>query len=154
MYSPSDIPNDIQIHANIIEFMLWATTRWGFKIGPDKFSPFVRNFKFLGHYFRVDDAVTTIPPARLEAIKSFRVPRSCAETLSRLSVIAYHRRYVPAMKLCAAPLQKMAMSREFVWEEVHQRAWKALLLLTGLEFAIVDGEIKIINLDGKILKSS
>ena len=95
MYSPSDIPNDIQIHANIIEFMLWATTRWGFKIGPDKFSPFVRNFKFLGHFFRVDEAITTIPPARLEAIKSFRVPRSCAETLSRISVISYHRRYVP-----------------------------------------------------------
>ena len=85
------------------------------------------------------------------------------------------------MKLCAAPLQKMAMSGEFVWEEVHQRAWKALLLLTGLEFAshvidtcrplflcsdasqisvawvlyqIVDGEIKIINLDGKILREA
>ena len=115
--------------------MLWATARWGFKIGPDKFAPFIRNFKFLGHYFRVDDAITTIPPSRLEAIKSFRVPRSCAETLSRLSVIAYHRRYVPAMKIIAAPLQKMAMSGDFQWEEIHQRAWKALLLLTGLEFA-------------------
>merc|ERR1712030_187649 len=72
-YSPSDIPNDIQIHANIVEFMLWSTTRWGFKIGPDKFCPFVKNFKFLGHFFRIDEATTTIPPARLEAIKSFRV---------------------------------------------------------------------------------
>ena len=181
IYSPSNIPNHVQIHGNVIEFLLWATARWGFKIGPDKFSPFIKNFKFLGHFFRVDQSCTTIPPTRLQAIKTFRTPRSCAETLSRLSVIAYHRRYVPAMKLCAAPLQKMAMSGEFVWEEVHQRAWKALLLLTGLEFAshvidtsrplflctdasqisiawvlyqIVDGEIKIINLDGKILKSS
>ena len=180
-YSPSDIPNSIQIHANIVEFMLWATTRWGFKIGPDKFSPFVKNFKFLGHFFRIDEATTTIPPARLEAIKSFRVPRSCAETLSRLSVISYHRRYVPMMKVIAAPLQQMAMSGTFQWEKLHQDAWKALLLITGLEFAshvidksrplflctdasqisigwllfqIINGEIRIINLDSKILQSS
>ena len=180
-YSPSNIPNNIQIHANIVEFMLWCTMRWGFKIGPDKFSPFVTNFKFLGHFFRIDDATTTIPPARLEAIKSFRVPRSCAETLSRLSVISYHRRYVPLMKIIAAPLQQMAMAGTFKWEKIHQDAWKALLLITGLEFAshvvdktrplflctdasqisigwllfqIINGEIKIINLDSKILQSS
>merc|ERR1712030_54184 len=72
-------------------------------------------------------------------------------------------------------------SGTFKREEIHQRAWKALLLLTGLEFAshvidrsrplflctdasqisiawvlyqIVNGEIQVINLDSKILKSS
>ena len=180
-FSPSDIPNHVEIHGNVIEFLLWATARWGFKIGPNKFSAFMKEFKFLGHYFKVDKACTAIPPARLQAIKNFRTPRSCAETLSRLSVIAYHRRYVPAMKLCAVPLQQMAMTGVFEWKEVHQRAWKALLLLSSLEFEsnvvdksrplflasdasqisvgwvlyqIVLGEIKIINLDGKILKSS
>ena len=127
----------------------------------------------------MDWGSTAIPPARLEAIKNFRVPCSCAETLSRLSVLAYHHRYLLAMKLVSAPLQRMAMSGVFRWDEVHQRSWKALLLNASLEleshvvdksrplflatdasqisigwvlYQIIAGEVVVINLDGKLLK--
>ena len=156
---------------------MWSTIRAGFKIGPNKFAPFVRTFKFLGHYFNTSQGTTKIPPARLEAIKNFRVPRSCAELLSRLSVLAYHRRYLLAMKLVVAPLQTMAMSGIFDWREEHQKSWKALLLLASLEleshvidktrplflatdssqisiawvlYQLVSGQVVVINLDAKL----
>ena len=132
-FSPNDQPGHIELHGRVIEFLLWSCTRAGFKIGPNKFAPFVKTFKFLGHYFDTTQGFTKIPPVRLEAIKNFRVPRSCAELLSRLSVLAYHRRYLLAMKLVAAPLQVMGMSGVFEWKEEHQRCWKALLLLATLE---------------------
>ena len=86
-FSDSDTPGHVELHGRVIEYLLWATERAGFKIGRNKFSPFVRTFKFLGHYFNVTRGSTAIPPARLEAIKNFRVPRSCAETPSRLLVL-------------------------------------------------------------------
>ena len=178
-FSPMDVPGAVELHGRVIEFLLWLTVRAGFRIGPNKFNPFVKTFKFLGHYFNANDGTTSIPPARLEAIKNFRVPRSSAELLSRMSVLAYHRRYLLAMKLVAAPLQELAMSGEFHWTEVHQRSWMALLLLAELEieshvidetrplflasdasqisvawvlFQLIAGEIIVINLDGKLLK--
>ena len=93
----------------------------------------MKSFKFLGHQFNTEVGITSIPPVRLEAIKNFRVPRSCAELLSRLSVLSYHRRYLLLIKLVSAPLQQMGMSGNFIWTEVHQRSWKALLLLASLE---------------------
>ena len=133
LYSDSTVPGHVELHGRLIEFLFWATKRAGFRIGPNKFSPFVTSFKFLGHWFDSTRGSTAIPPARLEAIKNFRVPRSCAEMNSRLSVLAYHRRYLLAMKLVSAPLQRMGMSGVYKWDEVHQKAWKALLLLAALE---------------------
>merc|ERR1712015_329579 len=77
-------------------------------------------------------------------------------------------------------LQKMAMSGDFVWTELHQKSWKALLLLASLEigshvidmsrplflstdssqisiawvlFQLVDRHVCVINLDSKLLKN-
>ena len=82
----------VALHGRVLEFLLYSCARAGFKIGKNKFSPFVKSFKFLGHQFNTEVGITSIPPVRLEAIKNFRVPRSCAELLSRLSVLSYHRR--------------------------------------------------------------
>ena len=60
--SPNDIPNSLEIHKNVVEFVLWATSQYGFKIGPAKFNPFVTRFKFLGHFFDVERSCTMIPP--------------------------------------------------------------------------------------------
>merc|ERR1711954_4168 len=88
-------------------------------------------------------------------------------------------RYLLLMKIIAAPLQQMGMSGSFSWTELHQKSWKALLLLAALEigshvidktrplflatdssqiaigwvlYQIVDGDISVINLDSKLLK--
>ena len=180
LYSDNTVPGHVALHGRLIEFLFWATKRAGFRIGANKFSPFVTSFKFLGHWFDGTRGSTAIPPARLEAIKNFRIPRSCAEMNSRLSILAYHRRYLLAMKLVAAPLQRMGMSGIYEWKEVHQKSWKALLLLAALEleshvidtsrplflatdasqisigwvlFQLVDGGVVVINLDFKLLKS-
>ena len=77
-----------QIHLNALEFILFATKIYGFKIGKNKFHPFVSSFKFLGHFFSVEKSTNSIPPDRLKAFKEFRSPASCAETLSRLGVLS------------------------------------------------------------------
>ena len=64
-------PGHVELHGRVIEYLLWATIRAGFRIGPNKFAPFVRTFKFLGHYFNTSHGTTEIPPVRLEAIKNF-----------------------------------------------------------------------------------
>ena len=181
VYSLNNIPNHIKVHFNIIEFLLYATVSWGFKIGPAKFHPWVTQFKFLGHYFDVHKATTGIPPERLNAIKNFRAPASTAECLSRLGVIAYFKRYVPLLQIVAMPLHQMCLSGKFEWTNVHQQAWQAIKLLCSLNFEnnvidenrtlilacdssqisiswvmfqIIHGEIKLISLDSKILKGS
>ena len=63
IFSADNIPNAEKIHKNVIEFVLWATVQYGFKIGKSKFEPFVTKFKFLGHYFDVERACTKIPPS-------------------------------------------------------------------------------------------
>ena len=122
-----------------------------------------------------------IPPAKVEHFKNFRSPRSTAETLSRLSILSYYRKYIPLFKVIVQPLHEMAMSGSFRWDQKHQLAWKATLLLANLGFAnhvidrkqclflatdasqiaiswvlfqIIRGDIKLISMDSKILKGS
>ena len=81
--------NADQVHINAIEFILYATKLYGFKIGKGKFKPWSTCFKFLGHQFDVSKSTNSIPPDRLKAFKDFRSPVSCAEMLSRLGVLSY-----------------------------------------------------------------
>ena len=122
LFSPNDIPNAVQIHKNVIEFVLYATIMYGFKIGKSKFEPFVTKFKFLGHFFNVEKECTTIPPAKLEHFKNFRSPASTAEALSRLSILSYYRKYIPLFKVLVQPIHDMAMSGTFRWDMKHQLA--------------------------------
>ena len=148
--SPRKVEDHVELHGRVLEFLLFSCARAGFKIGKNKFSPFVKSFKFLGHQFNTEAGITSIPPVRLEAIKSFRVPRSCAEVLSRLSVLSYHRRYLLLMKIIAAPLQKMGMSGDFVWTELHQKSWKALLLLASFVLWLTTAQLWRWNLSHPI----
>ena len=122
-----------------------------------------------------------IPPSKVELFRNFRSPRSTAETLSRLSILSYYRKYIPLFKIIVQPLHQMAMSGSFEWQEKHQLAWKATLLLATLGFAnhvvdktrclflatdasqiaiswvlfqIVGGDIKLISMDSRILKGA
>ena len=135
IFSPNNIPNSEKIHGNLLEFVFFATLQYGFKIGKNKFEPFVKNFRFLGHQFDVERGCTMIPPSKVELFRNFRSPRSTAETLSRLSILSYYRKYIPLFKIIVQPLHQMAMSGSFEWQEKHQLAWKATLLLATLGFA-------------------
>ena len=42
VYSLNNFPNHIKVHFNLIEFLLYATMTWGFKIGPAKFHPWMK----------------------------------------------------------------------------------------------------------------
>ena len=115
VFSPNNIPNSIKIHCNVLEFTYFATQLYGFKIGRCKFEPFVTNFKYLGHQFDVLKGCTMIPPSKVELFKNFRSPRSTAETLSRLSILSYYRKYIPLFKTIVQPLHQMAMTGKFEW---------------------------------------
>ena len=173
--------NADQVHINAIEFILYATKLYGFKIGKGKFKPWSTCFKFLGHQFDVSKSTNSIPPDRLKAFKDFRSPASCAETISRLGVLSYYRKYIPLLSVLAAPLNKMAVSGTFRWDTVHQLAWKTILFIASMgfelhvvdknlpiyyctdssqisvayfAFQVVDGQIRVVSMDSKILKSS
>ena len=97
IFTPDDLPDSDKIHQHVVEFVLWATMQYGFKIGRSKYEPYVSRFKFLGHFFDVQKACTMIPPSKLEHFKQFRAPASTAEALSRIS--SYHRTYIPLFKI-------------------------------------------------------
>lgn len=71
VFSPNNIPNSIKIHGNVLEFTFYATQLYGFKIGKNKFEPFVKNFRYLGHQFDVERGCTMIPPSKVEFLKTF-----------------------------------------------------------------------------------
>ena len=173
------LPNAMQVHLHVIEYLLFSTKLYGLKLGKSKFQPWVVKFKFLGHYFNVEKSTNSIPPDRLKAFKEFRAPASCAEALSRLGVLGYYRRYIPLLQILSVPIAQMAQSGIFRWTSVHQEAWKAILLVAsmGFELSVInkqkpiyftsdasqisiaylifqvdDGQIKIIGMDCKILK--
>ena len=132
--TPKGIENDIKIHLRVLEFILFATKVYGFKISHGKCSVLTTNFKFLGHEFDTEAESFGIPKERLKAIENFRSPRSCAETFSRLCTLSYHARFLPLYKIISLPLWIMANSGVFVWTATHQKSWAALKLLCRLEF--------------------
>ena len=82
--TPRGFDNDILVHLHVLEFVLYATKIYGFKISHSKCEILTKSFKFLGHQFDTESECYGIPPERLKAIENFRSPRSCAETFSRL----------------------------------------------------------------------
>ena len=84
----------------------------------------------------------SIPPERLQAFKNFRSPASCAESLSRLGVLSYYRKYIPLLSVLAAPINKMALSGIFKWDTVHQIAWNTILFIASMGF-----EVHVVNKD-------
>ena len=52
--TPKNITGTRQVYLNVIEYLLFATELYGFKLGKAKFQPWVKQFKFLGHYFDVE----------------------------------------------------------------------------------------------------
>ena len=160
------IPNARQVHLNALEFVFYATVKFGFKISRSKFD--------------VDRSTNMIPPPKLKAFAEFRTPSSCAESVSRLGVLAYYARYIPIMKLVAHPIQVMAQSGVFAWSELHKQSWSCLKMLAclGFEMNVIDstrpiyyacdssqiscafiayqisteGEILLISMDCRILK--
>jgi hypothetical protein len=144
--TPIAVENADQIHLNALEFVLFATQVYGFKIGRGKFKPWCKTFKFLGHWFDVTRCTNSIPPERLRAFQTFRSPSSCAETLSRLGVLSYYRKYIPLLQVLVAPLNQMAMSGQFKWEPMHQMAWNCIKFLACLGFKLHVIDKKITNI--------
>ena len=132
--TPQNITNAQQVHINALEFIFWASAKFGFKISKRKFKPWQRRFKFLGHFFDVERCTNMIPPPKLKAFAEFRPPALCAEAVSRLGVLACYARYILIMKLVAQPIQAMAQSGVFAWTEVHQESWACLKMLACLGF--------------------
>ena len=118
--TPKGIENDIKIHLRVLEFILFATKVYGFKISHGKCSVLTTNFKFLGHQFDTETESYGIPKERLKAIENFRSPRSCAETFSRLCTLSYHARFLPLYKIISLPLWIIANSGVFVWTATRQ----------------------------------
>ena len=54
--------------------------------------------------------------------------------ISRISILSYHRTYIPLFKILVKPIHDMALSGKFEWTHKHQLAWKATLLVASLGF--------------------
>ena len=63
----------------------------------------------------------------------FWIPMSCAETLSRLSILNYSQDYLIHMKWIACPLFKMGNSGTFKWGQSEAEAWTELKFLASLQ---------------------
>ena len=134
LFTPKSVSNPKTLHLLLIEFIFYATSKLGFKLSMSKLSLMNPVFKFLGHQFDSNKNETCIPEGKINAYAQMRSPRSCAETISRISSLGYFSTYLPLLRTISLPLQQMSQSGVFQWNEIHELSWQCLKLLASLKF--------------------
>ncbi|GJR57109.1 putative nucleotidyltransferase, ribonuclease H [Tanacetum coccineum] len=80
---------------------------------------------FLGHV--VNEKGIHVDPAKVEAIKKWEVPRTPMKIRQFLGLAGYYRSFIENFSKIAKPLMKLIhKTKEFVWEEVQEKAFQTL----------------------------
>ena len=97
------------------------------KVDLNKCSFLVQQVKFLGIHINTNANVHSIRENKLSVFKTWQVPTSLGSLNSRLSSLAYFNKYLPLLKLIAAPLLVLAKQNVFKWEQIHEESWSELM---------------------------
>ena len=95
------------------------------KLKPSKCCFFQKQAKFLGHV--VSEKGISTDPTKVDAIKSWPVPRSVKQLRSFLGLSSYYRRFCQGYAHTARPLHKLCEKGvKFAWSEDAQKAFDEL----------------------------
>ncbi|KAI5725816.1 hypothetical protein M8J77_020471 [Diaphorina citri] len=95
------------------------------KLGPKKCNLFRTEVKYLGHIVSADGVKTD--PDKIEAVKSWPVPKDKHEVRSFLGLATYYRRFIKGFADIARCLHRLTeKGRQFVWTEECGKSFEAL----------------------------
>ncbi|GMI66048.1 hypothetical protein HRI_000274100 [Hibiscus trionum] len=85
----------------------------------------LREVVFLGHVVSAEGI--RVDPQKIEAVMSWKVPKSVHEVRSFLGLAGYYRRFVDGFSKIAAPLTKLLQKDvKYEWTEARQQAFEKL----------------------------
>ena len=94
------------------------------KLKPSKCKFFRSQVEFLGKLISEDGI--SIAPDKLEAVKSWLVPKTSKQVLSFLGFMNYHRNHIKDFGKISAVLYSLAHAKPFKWEDQHHDAFLQL----------------------------
>ncbi|XP_062558121.1 uncharacterized protein K02A2.6-like [Armigeres subalbatus] len=86
--------------------------------------------EFVGQRFNQNGMIPS--QRKIEAIQSFRPPKSCEEVRSFLGLVNYVGSFIPNLATISFPLRELTKnSASFIWESDQERAFQDLIRLVG-----------------------
>ena len=127
--------NDIN-HKNtsklLLSLVLETLAESGWKIKGQSMKIEKTKLKFVGQIIDTEENYSILNTDRVQAMASWRAPRSLAELSSRLSTLNYYESFLPYCKLIALPLYELILSNTWKWEKVHAEAFSCIKLLCAI----------------------
>jgi transposase InsO family protein len=111
-------------HLKILKQVFQALREHGLKLKASKCHFAQEKVKFVGH---VLDAEGCRPdPEKVESIRLFPKPKNETELRRFLGMANYYRRFMKDYACLAAPLYRLTSGDEWIWTDVHDKAFDAL----------------------------
>ncbi|KAL0194540.1 hypothetical protein M9458_008112, partial [Cirrhinus mrigala] len=116
---------DKEEHDTNLRAMLQRTRERGLKLNPDKCRVGVQEVSYFGH--RLSGEGISPDPQKVKAIQEMQPPQSKPELETILGMVNYLARFTPHLSEVNAPLrQLLKQDCEFIWDAVHDRAFKQI----------------------------
>lgn len=97
----------------------------GLKLKPSKCHLFQKEVLYLGH--KVSEKGIWTDPGKIEAVKTWPVPRNVRDVRSWLGLCSYYRRFIQKFAEVARPLHRLTeKGRTFSWDEPCEKAFQTL----------------------------
>ncbi|KAK3099399.1 hypothetical protein FSP39_003829 [Pinctada imbricata] len=117
--------NSFETALKNLEIVLKRLRKANLKLKPSKCVLFQTEVLYLGHV--VCGEGIKCDPKKLEAVKSWPVPKSVPEVRSFLGLAGYYCRFIPTFSSIASPLTRMTRKgRKFDWNPSCQKAFEIL----------------------------
>ncbi|KAL6471884.1 hypothetical protein MHYP_G00205340 [Metynnis hypsauchen] len=128
-------------HLSQLQMVLRKLKEANLKVKPSKCQLFAKEVQYLGHIISQEGIMTD--PAKVAAVKEWKVPQSQTEVRSFLGLASYYRRFVQDFATIARPLHKLTeKGAKMIWSAQCQNAFDELkkCLITTPILAFPDPE--------------
>lgn len=114
-----------QEHLQRLDEVLCKLRYANLKVKPSKCTLFASQVQYLGHVISTEGV--TADPSKVEAIRTWPVPKTQTEVRSFLGLASYYRRFIQGFAEIARPLHRLTeKGRRFCWGEECQEAFQQL----------------------------
>ena len=97
----------------------------GLKLEPEKCKYLQPNLEYVGHIVTADGVKPN--PAKITAVKGFKVPKCLKDIESFLGLAGYYRKFLKNFSHLAKPLTELTKKgNPFKWTSKHQKAFNQL----------------------------
>lgn len=117
-------------HDLALDKVLKKLNEYGILLNQSKCAFKLTEIEFIGQRFNQNGMVPS--QSKIEAIQSFRPPRSCEEVRSFLGLVNYVGSFIPNLASISFPLRELTKNNStFVWEQGQEQAFNELIRLVG-----------------------